>query len=115
MALVHDLAESLMTDLPRQTTEIIGRDAKHAAEYNAIRGLLTGVTGIDFFESLWLEYESGRTPEARLVQDADKLEMVLQARHYLSTGNTNLAEFWRNHSWNYSLSRVLFDHLRDAD
>jgi putative hydrolases of HD superfamily len=112
MALIHDLAESLVTDLPRQATDIIGRDTKHAAEYDAIREMLTGVTGGDYFESLWIEYENGTTPEARLVQDADKLDMVLQAQHYASAGNMNLAEFWRDHSWNYSVSRVLFDKLR---
>ena len=32
LALVHDLAESLVTDLPRQTSELMGRDAKHALE-----------------------------------------------------------------------------------
>ena len=30
-------------------------------------------------EGLWLEYEAGTSPEALLVKDFDKLEMILQA------------------------------------
>lgn len=28
--------------------------------------------------SLWREYEAGQSPEARLVKDFDKLEMIIQ-------------------------------------
>ncbi len=115
MALVHDLAESLVTDLPREASEYIGREAKHAAEGEAMRELFAGVVGGDDYVALWQEYDSGGSPEARLVRDADKLEMVLQARHYASAGNENLAEFWQGHSWSYGVTEELFDQLTPDD
>ena len=35
---------------------------------------------------LWKEYEEGATPEAKLVKDMDKLEMILQALEYEQDG-----------------------------
>jgi len=35
---------------------------------------------------LWKEYEEGRTEEAKLVKDMDKLEMILQALEYEQDG-----------------------------
>ena len=32
--------------------------------------------------ALWTEYEAGATPEARLLKDMDKVEMILQALEY---------------------------------
>ena len=111
IALIHDLAESLVTDLPRQATEIIGRDAKHSAEKVALGRILDGATGGEKYANLWLEYEAGTSLEARIVRDADKLEMVMQARAYASSGNIGLDEFWQGHAWNFAASRRLFDRL----
>jgi len=36
----------------------------------------------DELYGLWREYEEGRTPEARLMKQFDKLEMLLQAFEY---------------------------------
>ena len=36
------------------------------------------------------EYEAGQTPEARCARDADKLEMLLQAREYEDQGHRNV-------------------------
>ena len=30
---------------------------------------------------LWEEYENGQTPEAKVVKDLDKFDMILQVRH----------------------------------
>ena len=112
MALVHDLAESIVTDLPRQAAEVIGREAKHAAERAALEIIFDGDTDTDCFASLFQEYEQGVTAEAQLVRDADKLDMVMQAQEYASRGNTSLDEFWQGHNWNFVQTRQLFDHLR---
>ena len=52
------------------------------------------------------------TPEARVVKDADKLEMVHQALRYEATGVQTLDEFWSGHDWHYATSAQLFDALR---
>lgn len=111
IALVHDLAESMVTDLPREATSIYGRGAKHDAEFAAMTEILDGAPGGNDYLALWREYEGAASPEARLVRDADKLEMVMQARDYAAAGNRRLSEFWQDHSWNYSVSQHLFERL----
>jgi putative hydrolase of HD superfamily len=108
MALVHDLAESLLTDLPKRSTELIGRAIKYTAEAQATTQLFADAPGGDQAIKLWEEYAAGETPEAHLVHDADKLEMVHQALCYEARGHRNLAEFWQGHSWHYPISRALF-------
>lgn len=40
IAVVHDLAESLLTDLPKRSTQLLGKAAKHAAEGEAMQTIL---------------------------------------------------------------------------
>jgi 5'-deoxynucleotidase YfbR-like HD superfamily hydrolase len=42
---------------------------------------------------LWEEYEMKETPEARLVHNADRIEMLVQAHEY-EDGSVNLDQFW---------------------
>jgi putative hydrolase of HD superfamily len=44
--------------------------------------------------ALWAEYEAQATPEARLVKDFDKLEMVLQAAEYEAAQGLDLQQFF---------------------
>lgn len=101
VALVHDLAEYAVTDLPRRTTALIGAGAKHAAERRALEALLAGLAGGDALLACWEEYAAAATPEALLVRDADKLDMLHQALRYSRRGHTNLGEFTQGHTWHY--------------
>lgn len=111
LALLHDLAESVLTDLPKRTTDLMGKEAKHAAEEQVIQQVLSGLPQGDRYRQLWQEYDAASSPEARLVKDADKLEMVHQALCYAQQGQSNLDEFWRGHGWHYPASRSLFQEL----
>ena len=112
LALLHDLAESLVTDLPKRSAALLGATAKHAAEDAAMAELLTGLPHAEADRALWAEYDAAATPEARVVKDADKLEMVHQALRYEATGVQTLDEFWSGHDWHYATSAQLFDALR---
>lgn len=116
IAVVHDLAESLLTDLPKRSTQLLGKAAKHAAEAQALAVIWEPVRNGDEYARLWGEYNSAATPEARLVRDADKLEMVHQALVYERAGNRTLQEFWEAGSeaggWHYAASQRLYDELR---
>lgn len=112
LALVHDLAESMVTDLPKRATELLGVDAKHSAEARAMAALTDAQPGGPALTALWGEYDAASTPEARLVRDADKLEMVHQALQYEQRGQRNLDEFWSGHRWHYALSATLFADLQ---
>lgn len=111
IALVHDLAESSLTDLPKRSSELLGRAVKHAAEALAIRQLFAGLPNGERYISNWDAYAAHTTPEAHLVHDADKLEMVHQALRYEARGQRNLAEFWQGHQWHFRASQQLFAQL----
>ena len=116
IALVHDLAESVITDMPKETTDLFGAEAKHQAEESAIEQLFGSVVGGDEYIALWREYEQRSTAEAKLVCDADKLEMVYQAREYELAGNERLEEFWNGYRWYFDTSERLLSafSLMDA-
>ncbi len=111
IALVHDLAESVLTDLPKRSTELIGKAVKRQAEGDALAQFFYQMPNGAHYLACWHEYAEGVTPEGRLVRDADKLEMVHQALCYEQTGQRNLQEFWQDHQWHYPASRNLFDEL----
>jgi putative hydrolase of HD superfamily len=105
IALVHDLGESLLTDLPKRSTDLLSRSIKQAAEAQAMTHLFQAIPNGAAYRQLWYEYE------AKVVRDADKLEMVHQAWRYEQRGHRNLHEFWQGHTWHYPLSRALFEQL----
>jgi len=64
---------------------IVGKAEKaalEAAAMAALRAELSPHADEDACGALWREYEAHATPAARLVKDADKLEMLLQALEY---------------------------------
>jgi putative hydrolase of HD superfamily len=94
MAVLHELPESKLTDLPLSAVRLLGRDAKYRAEDQAWDDLLPAGGRLDEWQALWREFEVGRTPEARLTRAADRLELLLQAYEYERSGRRNLDEFW---------------------
>jgi len=111
IALLHDLAESIVTDLPKRATEAIGEEAKHTAERNAWQMLAGDDANALEWMACWQEYEQASSPEARLVRDADKLEMIHQALRYRESGNRRVAEFLADKSWAYPVSSAYRKHL----
>jgi len=87
IALVHDLAEATVGDITPHCG--VSDVDKHQRELQAITGMTGGLANADCgaeILELWKEYEAGETPEAKLVKDMDKLEMILQALEYESDG-----------------------------
>ncbi|KAG0311511.1 HD domain-containing protein 2 [Dissophora globulifera] len=77
MAIVHDLAESLVNAMRHLCHELLGWSTQ-AQEISA----------------LWEEYEGASTPEALLVKDFDKFEMIMQAFEYEKTEDATLEDFF---------------------
>jgi putative hydrolase of HD superfamily len=94
LALLHDLAEALLGDLPASARRLLGADAKQAAERRAIEELFAALPGRDEYLALWEEYTAGGSAEARLVKQLDRVEMLAQALAYERAGSRALAEFW---------------------
>jgi putative hydrolase of HD superfamily len=103
LALIHDLAESVLTDLPKGSAQVLGDPVKQAAESRIMADLLGSRGWGNRYIHLWQSYEAAATPEARLVKDVDKLEMVLQSLAYARRGHRGLTEFWTGHPWHYTI------------
>ena len=121
IALLHDLAEALLSDLPASARRLLGAEAKRAAERRAIEELFAGLPNSAGHLALWEEYTAGVSAEARLVKQLDRVEMLAQALAYERAGNRALGEFWAGaeHGWDdeFPLVHALAEELisrRDA-
>ncbi|EDO19439.1 hypothetical protein Kpol_1002p87 [Vanderwaltozyma polyspora DSM 70294] len=100
IALVHDLAESLVGDIT--PNDPVGKDEKHRRELDTINYLCDTFIAKYNEEAArqvlddWLAYENVSTLEARYVKDIDKFEMLVQCFEYEKKYNAakNLDQFW---------------------
>jgi putative hydrolase of HD superfamily len=94
LAIVHDLAEVRLGDLPRTAARYLPPGAKHAAEQQALDELLAplGPRGSE----LYAEYRGKRSAEARFVAACDKLQLMLKVTLYERWGAGGLGEFWEH-------------------
>jgi putative hydrolases of HD superfamily len=114
LALVHDMAEALLGDLPASARRHLGADAKLRAERGALAELMAGLPGGAGHLALWEEYAAGASREARLIKALDRVEMLAQALAYERAGSRSLAEFWEGaeHGWEeFPLLGQLVAHL----
>jgi putative hydrolase of HD superfamily len=95
LAVVHDLAEALVTDLPSTAKRLLGAEAKQAAEQTAITELFAGFPQANQTLVLWQEYTQQSSREARLIKALDRLELLAQTLAYEQAGNRNLGTFWQ--------------------
>ncbi|GFG36350.1 hypothetical protein Cfor_08610, partial [Coptotermes formosanus] len=81
LALVHDLAECIVGDITPCCG--VAPAEKHQREDTAMKELaqLAGSCGSELYH-LYKEYEEQKTPEARLVKELDRFDMILQAFEY---------------------------------
>ena len=96
IALLHDMAEALLGDLPASARRLLSAEAKHRAEGLAMEELLAGLPQAAEYVGLWREYAGGSSREARLVKALDRVEMLAQALAYERAGSRALGEFWRD-------------------
>ncbi|MCJ1398790.1 hypothetical protein MMC11_001991 [Xylographa trunciseda] len=89
MALIHDMAESLVGDIT--PVDGVSKDEKNRRETESMDYLTTHLlgkvgrggkeAGVEM-RNIWQEYEDNKTLEAKFVHDVDKLELVLQMVEY---------------------------------
>lgn len=137
LAMVHDLAESIVGDAPpyephevpnradadalraffsvRHQRSSEGSAAKkvgeHAAFLRLAEGMPPGTRGE--LTSLWEEYEGQVTPEARFVKEVDRLEAYLQALHY-AAGDPELPLWGFTDMAANEIGHLTLTALRDA-
>jgi putative hydrolase of HD superfamily len=117
MALLHELGETKLGDIPKIAEAYLPANAKDAAERAVAVELLAcrdaaGERQLALFD----EFQQGETLEARLVRAADKLQMMAKALRYELDGQRGVRGFWRYapNFPDYGMPeiRALFDELR---
>jgi putative hydrolase of HD superfamily len=97
MALLHEIGEARLGDIPSTAGRWLGPSVKEEAEDRAVHDMLAPLADLAAdYEALWEEFSAGRSREARLVRAADKLEMIIQAFEYERDGSASLGEFFAN-------------------
>lgn len=92
MALIHDLAEAKLMDIPMPYADKYLRDAKDHAEQAIFEDMFTGFPGK--FARYHQEMIDAETPEARLVRGLDKAQMMIKVLFYERERSGYLEEFW---------------------
>ena len=85
MALIHDLAESVIGDL---TPNQIPKNKKNKLENTTMKQILKNLPkkiSNDYYH-IWDEYQKKSSNESILLHEIDKLEMALQAKFYQDQG-----------------------------
>jgi putative hydrolases of HD superfamily len=114
LALLHDLAESVVSDIPRPADGLLPPGAKAQAEAAALAHMVAGLPLAGHLGELAAEYAAGASLEAKLVHDADRLEFLLQALVYLETTGTRRLEDIRARYHGLTLATPAADRLRRA-
>lgn len=82
LALLHDIAESRTGDVDYLARQYVIRN-----EELAIQDMLAGTALESEFYELWKEYEERRTLEARIVKDADNLDVDFELAERRAEGH----------------------------
>lgn len=82
MALVHDIDESRATDV-----DIIARQYTERKELLAISDILEDTAIEEEFLALWKEYSKRESLEAKIVKDADNLDVDFELAEQMARGN----------------------------
>jgi putative hydrolase of HD superfamily len=94
MALVHDLCEAQLMDVPMPAADAHFSAVKDQAERTVTRALFEGFSE-DYAEA-FDEFLAASTPEARLVRGLDKAQMMIKVLMYEREHRGRLKEFWAN-------------------
>jgi len=95
LCLIHDLHELRMGDLNKLNKRYVKADERKAfAETTE----MLGASMKNEMRSLFAEYLAGKTLEARIARDADALDMMLEAKLLVDTGN-RYAKDWIRSAW----------------
>lgn len=112
MAVMHDLAESRVGDMTPQ--DGVDFNQKHDLERQAYEELMRDHPNGDDLLAIWEEFEAGQSPEAQIIKQLDKLDMLLQAYLYEKHENVVLDSFWENTESLFKESAIasIYDYIR---
>lgn len=94
MALTHEAGEVYAGDIT--PVDGIPLEEKHRLEEESVTRVFDGLPQAEEYLALWEEFEESETLEAKIVRQADRLEMILQTCYYEKLNYHNFEEFFRN-------------------
>ncbi|TXD38952.1 HD family hydrolase [Lujinxingia vulgaris] len=113
IALVHDLSEAMLTDLPRPVKQLLGKEAVDRAEEQAADHILATLPS---WRDAYREYREGKTLEARIVKVADRIQMLAKALEYRQQKRGDISRFFDDDETfddrGVEPARAIFDALR---
>jgi putative hydrolases of HD superfamily len=92
MALVHDLSEARLMDIPMPVANAWLGEAKERAERGVFNEMFNAFP--DYYAALHDEFLEAQTNEARLLRALDKAQMMLKVLFYEKEHRGCLDEFW---------------------
>jgi len=92
MALIHDLAEAKLMDIPMPYADAYLHEAKDIAEQAIFEEMFAGFP--QKFAQYHRELLDAQAPEARLVRGLDKAQMMIKVLFYERERSGYLEEFW---------------------
>jgi putative hydrolase of HD superfamily len=114
LALLHDLPEGISSDIPAPSWEHFPPGIKESVEESIMDEILGEGSHTTRLKELWKEWGLGESAEAKLVDDADKLDRYLQALVYENqTCNRTIGEFWKKpHKFHYPQAQAIYEELK---
>ena len=94
MALTHEAGEVYAGDIT--PVDGISLEEKHLREEESAIRVFDGLPQAEEYLAIWEEFEETKTLEAKIVRQADRLEMILQTCYYEKLNYHNFEEFFRN-------------------
>ena len=108
MALLHDIPETRVGDINKVMARYVNSDEERAINESIPNDL-------DELKDLLKEVEERKTLEAKIVKDADLIEVILQAKVYVMRGNP-LALEWANNARSrltFEISKEIADKIME--
>jgi putative hydrolase of HD superfamily len=94
MALLHDVPEAQLMDIPMPAADRHLKEAKTRAEQGIFDQMFKGFP--ERYAAFNRELEQAESPEAKLVRGLDKAQMMIKIHMYEREGRGRLREFWNN-------------------
>lgn len=113
MAIIHDLSEARMMDMPMPVVQKYFSDAKLTAEMAVFKEIFNGLP--EKYVQICEEFHTCASPEAKLVRGLDKVQMMIKVLCYEREHRGNLEEFWKNPNnfcdYGIDITRKLFEAI----
>ena len=114
MALLHDLAETRIGDMPKTAVSYFGSEARRKAEIAAFADVIAATGNArDHYQDLYEEYEARESLEARVVKAADVIDLLVQAWALERGGARGLEEFWEVATSDFALEGAASEVVKE--